>query len=235
MASAGIASRRKAEELITGGRVKVDGAVVKTLGYKVSGTEMIEVDDKPIQKEEKVVYILNKPKNVITSAKDDKGRLCVNDIVDTPYRLFPIGRLDYESTGLLLMSNDGDLANKILHPRFAIPKTYEVTAKGDITIKEISKLKKGVTLDDGHKTSRSEISYIDSNPNKNTHRYIVTIYEGHNREIRKMFKAIGAEVIRLHRIKEANIELGDLKAGEYRRLKIHEVKLLKRYLDREDL
>ena len=235
MASAGIASRRKAEELILEGRVKYDGEVITTLGFKVSDSEKIEVDNKPIQKEEKVVYLLNKPKNVISSVKDDKGRTCVSDIVQSEYRLFPIGRLDYESSGLLLMTNDGDLANKILHPRFLIPKTYEVTAQGDITIKEIAKLKKGVVLDDGHKTGKADIQYIDSNPNKNTHRYIVTIYEGHNREIRKMFETIGAKVIRLNRIKEANIELGDLRPGEYRRLKIHEVKMLRQYLDRDDI
>ncbi len=235
LANAGVASRRKAEELIVEGRVKVDGEVITALGYKVNGNEIIEVDGRPIRKEEKVVYLLNKPKNVISSVRDDKGRLCVSDIVQSEYRLFPIGRLDYESSGLLLMTNDGDLANKILHPRFSIPKTYEVTAQGDLTIKEISKLKKGVVLDDGYKTGRADIRYIDSNLNKKTHRYIVTIYEGHNREIRKMFETVKAKVIRLNRIKEANIELGDLRPGEYRRLKIHEVKMLRQYLDRDDI
>ena len=235
LADAGVASRRKAEELIKNGDVKVDGEIITTLGYKVTGEEDIEAKGQKIKKEEKVVFILNKPKNVISTVKDDKGRLCVGDLIETDYRLFPVGRLDYESSGLLIMTNDGALTNKIIHPKFRIPKVYEVTVKGDITIKEISKLKKGVVLDDGFKTGKCEIYHVDSNPNKKTHRYIVTIYEGHNREIRKMFKTVGAEVIRLHRTKEACIEIGDLRSGEYRRLKIHEVKMLKRYLDGSDL
>lgn len=232
LAASGIASRRKAEELIKAGRVRVDGVTITSLGYKVSGSEDIKVDGKPIQREEKVVYIFNKPKNVITSMRDEVGRPCVGDYFqEVPYRLFPVGRLDFASSGLLIMTNDGDITNKIIHPRHQIPKTYEVTVIGNLSIKEISKLKKGVILDDGHKTGKADIYYHGSNPEKNSHRYTITIYEGHNREIRRMFEVFACSVIRLHRIKEANIELGNLKSGVYRRLKIHEVKMLRQYLD----
>ncbi len=235
LAAAGVASRRKAEELIEKGRVSVDGVTITSLGYKVSGSEDIKVDGCPIQKEEKVVYIFNKPKNVITSLADEIGRPCVGDYFkEVPYRLFPVGRLDFASSGLLIMTNDGDLTNKIIHPRYRIPKTYEATVFGNLSIKEISKLKKGVVLDDGYKTGKAEIFYHGSNAEKGLHRYTITIHEGHNREIRRMFEVFGCSVMRLHRIKEANIELGNLKVGAYRRLKIHEVKMLRQYLDELD-
>ncbi len=235
LAQCGVASRRKAEEMILKGVVKVDGQVVDTLGYKVAPDQKIEVFGKEIKREEKVVYILNKPKNVISSVSDDKGRVCASDLISSPYRLYPVGRLDYESSGLLIMTNDGELANQILHPRFSVPKTYEVTVKGTVTQEQLNQLKRGVTLSDGYRTGSAKISLVAKNDNKKTLRLLITISEGHNREIRKMFELFNAEVVRLHRIKEANLSLGDLKSGEYRRLKIHEVKLLKKYLDMGDL
>jgi len=180
--------------------------------------------------EEKVVYLLNKPKNVITSVSDDKDRTTVIDLIDCKYRLYPIGRLDFDSSGLLLLSNDGDLTQKMLHPKFEVDKTYEVTINGLIKRDEIERLEKGVYVD-GRKTAPAIIQLKRTNENKETSFLEVTIHEGRNREIRKMFETQGYKVIRLNRIKEANITLGKLQPGEYRQLKPIEVVKLKKYLE----
>ena len=230
IAESGYCSRRKAEQLITDGRVTVNGALINELGFKASFSDDIRIDGIALQKEEKVVYLLNKPKNVISSTSDDKGRICVTDLIDCDYRLYPLGRLDYDSTGLILLSNDGELMQKIIHPKFEVEKTYEVTIDGLIKDNEITKLENGVKIDD-YVTSNAKINLIRQNNNKYTSFLTITIHEGKNREIRKMFASIGYKVIRLHRIKEANIELGNLKSGEYRRLKPFELMKLKKYLD----
>lgn len=204
--------------------------VVDTLGFKVSCDSVIKVDDNVINKEEKVVYIINKPKNIISSVKDEKGRDTVIDLVDSPYRLFPVGRLDFDSSGLLILTNDGELTNMIIHPRYKIPKVYEVTINGLITPDEIKTLENGIRVDD-YVTSKARIVLVSSNNNKKTSHMTMTIFEGHNRQIRKMFETLGYTVTRLHRIKEANIEIGNLKLGAYRRLKPFEVVSLKRYLN----
>lgn len=204
--------------------------VVDTLGFKVSCESVIKVDDNVINKEEKVVYIINKPKNIISSVKDEKGRDTVIDLVDSPYRLFPVGRLDFDSSGLLILTNDGELTNMIIHPRYKIPKVYEVTINGLITPDEIKILENGIRVDD-YVTSKARIVLVSSNNNKKTSHMTMTIFEGHNRQIRKMFETLGYTVTRLHRIKEANIEIGNLKPGAYRRLKPFEVVSLKRYLN----
>ena len=234
IAECGITSRRKAEELILSGRVKVDGVIIDTLGTKVSGDNIIEVDGKIINKEEKVVYIINKPKNIISSVKDEKGRDTVIDLIDTPYRLYPVGRLDFDSSGLLLLTNDGELSNRIIHPKFKIPKVYEVTIDGLINDQEIHKLENGIEVDD-YISAKAKIQLISQNPNKKTSHLKMTIYEGHNRQIRKMFEKVGYTVIRLNRIKVANIELGNLNVGAYRKLKPFEVVSLKKYLDNGEL
>lgn len=183
-----------------------------------------------MKKEEKVVYLLNKPKNVLSAVSDDRSRPCVSDLVDVSYRLYPVGRLDFESSGLLLLSNDGDLCQKMIHPKYKIPKVYEVTVKGLIKDDDLKLLRNGIVLD-GIKTQKAKVEVMAKNPNKQTTKLKMTIYEGRNRQIRRMMEYCGYDVIRLHRIKEANIELKDLRPGEYRRLKIHEVKELRRYLD----
>lgn len=233
IAECGIASRRKAEELITEGRVKVDGIVVDTLGFKVRGDQKIEVDGQVINKEEKVVYILNKPKNIISSAKDDKGRTTVVDLIDTPYRIFPVGRLDFDSSGLLLMTNDGELANMLIHPRYKVPKVYEVTIDNVITNEEIYKLEQGVKVDN-YVSAKAHIKRLKVNNNKHTTTLKMTIYEGHNRQIRKMFATLGYTVVKLHRIQEANLTLDNLPSGGYRKLKPFEVVTLKKYLNRSE-
>lgn len=230
IAESGLCSRRKAEQLILEGRVRVNGVIIDTLGCKASFNDEILVDNKPLKKEEKLVYILNKPKNVISSSSDDKGRKTVIDLIDSKKRIYPLGRLDYDSSGLILLSNDGDLMQKIIHPKNKIEKVYEVKIDGLITLQEINKLEKGIRIDN-YVTAPSSFKLIKTNQNKKTSFLQVTIHEGKNRQIRKMFKAVGYNVIDLKRIKEANISLGNLKAGEYRLLKPFEVKQLKKYLD----
>lgn len=233
IAERGYCSRRKAEELIREGRVEVDGQKVDTLGFKVDRNASILIDGRPLNEEEKVVYLLNKPKNVISSVKDEKGRTTVIDLVDVPYRIYPLGRLDFDSSGLLLLSNDGELMQKLLHPRFEVDKTYQVTIDGLIREDEVQTLCDGVVIDD-RITAPAKVKLIRQNPNKYTSFLEVTIHEGRNRQVRKMFAAVGYSVIRLHRIAEAGLTLGNLKSGEYRRLRPHEVVSLKRYLDRGD-
>lgn len=204
--------------------------MVKELGTKVNFSDLIEIDGERIKLEETVVYLLNKPKNVISSASDEKGRTTVVDLIDTKYRLYPLGRLDYNSSGLILLSNDGKLMNRLIHPKNKVEKVYEVVIDGIISNSEINKLMNGVIIDN-YKTAPCKIKLNSINDNKKTSFLTVTIHEGKNRQIRKMFNTLGYNVIKLHRIKEANIELGDLKVGEYRRLKPFELKILNKYLD----
>ena len=235
IAASGYCSRRKAEELILARRVSVNGVLVDTLGTKADENDEIAIDGKVISKsEEKVVYLLNKPKNVISSASDDRGRKTVVDLIDSRYRLYPLGRLDYDSSGLLLLSNDGELMQKLIHPKYEVEKTYEVTIDGFISEKQIETIEKGVKIED-YVSAPAKVNLISYNDKKPSSFLEVTIHEGKNREIRKMFEAVGFTVTKLHRIKEATIELGDLKSGEYRRLKPFEIKKLRSYLDRNDV
>ena len=176
---------------------------------------------------------MHKPKNVISSVADDRGRRTVLDLVDTPYRLYPVGRLDYGSSGLLLLTNDGELMQEIIHPRYEIDKTYHVVINGLISEEEIQKLETGVMID-GRMTAPCTVKLLRQNENKKSSQLEMVIHEGRNRQIRKMMENIGYEVTKLHRTREACIELGDLKAGEYRQLKPHEIKKLKAYLNRRD-
>lgn len=230
IAAAGICSRRKAEELILSGKVKVNGTVVDTLGFKATPEDEITVNGEKLKREEKVYFILNKPKNIITSVTDDKDRKTVVDLIETDYRIYPVGRLDYDSQGLLLLTNDGELTNLLIHPKFEIEKTYEVTINGLITEEEIKKLRKGVVID-GYKTDYAKIYLQNQNENKKTSHLLVTIHEGRNRQIRKMFETLNYDVIRLNRIKEGILELGNMRPGEYRKLKPIEVKKLKDFLN----
>lgn len=230
IAESGYCSRRKAEELISSGHVSVNGFQITELGFKANASDVIKIDGKTLVREEKIVYLLNKPKNVISSASDDKGRTTVVDLIDSKYRLYPLGRLDYDSSGLILLSNDGELMQKLIHPKYEVEKVYEVTIDGLIKPNHIEKLERGVRIDN-YISAPAKIELLKQNENKYTSFLNVTIHEGKNREIRKMFASLGYKVIKLHRIKEANIELGNLKSGEYRRLKPFELKQLKAYLD----
>lgn len=234
MAASGVASRRKAEELILDGRVTVNGTKVTELGVKADYSDDIRVDGKQIKKEEPVVFLFNKPKNVISSCADEKGRKTVLDYIKEPYRLYPLGRLDFDSSGLLLVTNDGSLTYNILHPKYEVNKTYEVTVNKILERETIERLEKGVMVD-GRMTAPCKIVLKRINENKKTSFVEMTIHEGRNREIRKMFNTQGAEVIKLHRVKEANIELGNLKPGEYRKLKPFELTTLKKYLNGQNI
>ena len=226
IAQSGIASRRKADELTINGNVKVNGRVMKELGYDVLPDDTVEVNGRVISADEKKVYIaLNKPKGFVTTMSDDKDRLTVADLVsDIPERIFPVGRLDYNTTGLLIMTNDGDLANKLSHPRHHVEKTYRAKVSGVLSGKRMSALRKGVDIG-GFVTSPAKVTIV-----KQTEKSAIatiTIHEGKNRQVRKMFKAIGCPVQELTRIAIGDIQLARLKEGTYRKLTRQEIDYLK--------
>lgn len=225
IAEAGIASRRKAEEMIASGRVKVNGVTVKEMGVKVSGNDRVEVDGKEIGKEEKVYFLLNKPKKTICAVKDDKDRDTVVDLIDCKERIFPVGRLDYETTGLLLLTNDGEFANGLMHPRNHISKTYEVAVNGVLTDGMCALLEKGIELEDG-KTLPAEVFILNRSEKKNKTVLQITIQEGRNRQVRRMMEFFHCEVTRLNRIQYAFLDLDKLRQGQYRKLRMYEVRKL---------
>ena len=198
IASSGVCSRRKAEELIVNGKVKVNGKVVTELGTKVDNKDEIEVNNELIVKEEKEYYLLNKPRGVITSTSDDKGRTTVVDLIDTTSRIYPVGRLDYDTTGALILTNDGEFANILTHPKNNIDKVYLAKLNGIIKGEQINKLKDGVMLDDVLvKPSRVKLKKVD--PTKNTSMVEITIHEGKNHEVKRLFESVGFLVDKLTR------------------------------------
>ena len=226
IAEAGITSRRKAEDLIRTGRVKVNGTTVTEMGIQVSPQDRISVDGKEILREEKVYYLFNKPKHTICAVSDDHDReTVVSYFPDVRERIFPVGRLDYDTTGLLLLTNDGEFANLMMHPRSHIRKTYEVTVKGILTDQMCSMLEKGIELE-GYRTLPAEVVILQRSEMKNHTLLHITIQEGRNREIRKMMEYFHCEVTRLNRIQYAFLDLGHLRQGQYRRLRMYEVKKL---------
>lgn len=233
IAASGIASRRKAEEMIQQGRVKVNGLTVKEMGVKVSTQDRIEVDGHEINKEEKVYYLLNKPKRTICSVSDDKERDTVVDIIDCKERIFPVGRLDYETTGLLLLTNDGEFANGLMHPRNHIRKTYEVAVKGVLTDGMCALLEEGIELEDG-KTLPAEVFVLQRSEKKNKTVLQITIQEGRNRQVRRMMEFFNCEVTRLNRIQYAFLDLGNLRQGQYRKLRMFEVRKLMSIVNKND-
>ena len=222
IASSGVTSRRKAEELITAGKVKVNGEVVTELGTKVTDKDRIEVENVLIAKEVKEYYLLNKPRGVVTTTSDDKGRKTVVDLIPTNARIYPVGRLDYDTTGVLLLTNDGDLANILMHPASEVEKVYMAKLKGIIKGEHINTLKDGVKLDDQVvKPSRVKLKKVD--PKTNTCMVQITIHEGKNHQVKRMFESVGFEVLKLKREKEAFFDLKDLQSGEFRKLTPKEV------------
>ncbi|MEC0372068.1 pseudouridine synthase [Paenibacillus chibensis] len=219
LAQAGIASRRKCEELILAGKVEVNGETVTTLGTKADPEQdIIMVEGKPIRNESKIYIMLNKPKGVITSASDPKGRKIVTDYVKgIKERIYPVGRLDYDTEGLLLLTNDGEFANMLTHPKHHVPKTYLATVEGIPHGSELDKLRAGIQLEDGM-TYPAEVEYKDIDTEKNEAVITITIHEGRNRQVRRMFEAIGHKVIRLKRISFGDLLLQNLKRGLYRHL-----------------
>jgi 23S rRNA pseudouridine2605 synthase len=227
IAHSGVASRRKAEELIKEGRVKVNGKVVKELGVKVTPNDKVTVNEVQIEREEPVYFLLYKPRGVISSVKDDKGRKVVTDFMPRMLeRIYPVGRLDYDTSGLLLMTNDGDFANLLMHPRHGVEKLYVVKSKGIPSKEQLRKLEKGIVLEDG-KTAPARVKMLSADTKKNTAIVEITIHEGRNRQVRRMFDAIGHEVLKLKRERYGFLTLNGLSAGGMRELTPHEVKQLR--------
>ena len=230
LSSCGIASRRKSEELILAGKVKVNGKVVTELGTKVSEKDEVEVENMEVYKKEKEYYLLYKPEKTICSVSDEKGRTTIVDLIETDEKIFPVGRLDYDTTGLLLLTNDGELTNKLTHPKGYVEKTYIAKVSGIVTGKEIHELEEGIELE-GVKTkkARAKLKKIDKKNNKT---YVeLTITEGRNHQVKNMFAALGHKVLKLKRISYAFFNLEGMKIGEYRRLTAKEVKQLYNYVN----
>lgn len=225
IAQSGIASRRHAEELIKSGRVKVNGIVVTELGTKVEKNQPIEVDGVRLSKEEPVYFLLYKPRGVVTTASDDKKRKTVVDLIPTDMRIYPVGRLDYDTTGVLLLTNDGTLTNLLTHPKNKIDKVYRVKVKGIAKAEQIIPLQEGVVID-GVKTAPAKVKLRKTDPSKNTSMIEITIHEGRNHQVKKMMQAVGLDVLKLTRIRFAFLTLDGLTSGNYRKLNPKEVKRL---------
>ena len=232
IAHAGIASRRKAEELIKQGLVTVNGQVVRELATTIKSGDRVEVNGQPIYNEEKVYYLLNKPRGVISSVTDDKGRPTVVDLLpNVTERIYPVGRLDWDTSGALILTNDGDFTDEMIHPRNEIDKVYVARVKG-VADKEILRpLTKGVKID-GKKTKPAVYEILKVDPVKNRSIIQLTIHEGRNHQVKKMFLAYGVKVTYLKRISFGDFVLDDkLPRGSYRRLTEEEKTILKRYLN----
>jgi len=228
LANQGICSRRKAEEYILDGKVKVNGKIVTELGTKIIiGEDIIEFQDKVVEEDTKKVYILlNKPIDYVTTVKDQFNRNTVIDLVKgVGTNVIPVGRLDMYTSGALILTNDGDFIYHVTHPKHEVTKTYNVTLRGKISKEDVEKLKNGVTIED-YTTSPAEVKILKIDEEKNISRIQIKIHEGRNRQVRKMCEAIGKNVIALHRAKIGNIDVKDLKLGEWRYLKQNEVDCL---------
>ena len=225
IANSGYASRRKAEELIKQGRVTVNGEIVRELGQKASYADTIMIDGEALKKEDKEYILLYKPRDVVTTSSDDKHRKTVIDLVETPKRVYPVGRLDYDTSGVLLLTNDGELTNLLTHPSSNIEKVYLVKIDEAVNPHVLKKLETRVIID-GKKTAPAKVKVKKIDKKKNKSLIYLTIHEGRNHQVKKMFEAIGYKVAKLKREKFAGLDLHSLKSGEWRRLSVHEVKVL---------
>ena len=232
IANSGIASRRKAEELIKDGKVKVNGNVITELGTKVTDKDKIEVNNKPIIKEEKVYFLLNKPRGVITSTKDEHERKTVIDLIDTDKRIYPVGRLDYDTTGAIILTNDGEFANILMHPSNKIDKVYLAKIDGIITGEAINNLKDGIMLD-GVRVIPSRVKLKKVNQENNTSMVEITIHEGKNHEVKRLFEAVGFRVDKLTRKSIGIFNLEGISSGEYRPLTHKEVQIIYSYKNKK--
>ena len=229
IAMCGVASRRKAEELIEKGQVKINGEKVSELGTKVEiGADKVMVSGKEIKVIDKKYYImLNKPEGYVSTVNDQFDRPTVIDLIDSEIksRIFPVGRLDYDTSGLLLLTNDGDFTYRVTHPKFNMDKTYIAKIKGGINVSGLNRLRRGVKIDD-YVTSPAEVEILDAKDGITIVK--ITIHEGKNRQVRKMFEAVAAKVVELQRISIGKVELGNLPLGRWRYLTSHEISYLTR-------
>ena len=226
IANSGYTSRRKAEELILEGKVKVNNQIVKELGTKVKNNDVIEINGEILDNNKNYeYYILNKPRGIISSTKDEHNRKTVIDLINSKERIYPIGRLDYDATGIILLTNDGYLTNKLMHPSSNIEKTYVVKVKGLVTGIDLKKLRNGVIIDN-YKTAKAKVKLKKYDKAKDKSLVEITIHEGKNHQVKKMFEAVGHDVEKLKREKYANLDLTGLKSGEYRKLTNKEIAIL---------
>lgn len=224
---AGIASRRRADELISSGMVAVNGRMERSLGSKaIWGIDSITVNGEPIPDPPRKIYlVLHKPFGYVSTLRDPEGRPTVRDLIEhVKERVYPVGRLDFDTQGLLILTNDGELAYRLMHPRFHIPRTYKVTVEGSISDKSVGRLRKGVALDDGP-AGPAHIKIIERGQERSVVR--ITIFEGRSREVRRMFEAVGHKAVKLIRIGYGSLHLGELKVAKSRPLRDLEVKALR--------
>jgi len=231
LSRAGVASRRKAEELIAGGLVRVDGRIVTTPGVTVAPeTTSVEVNGLPVQSEKKIYLLLNKPAGYLCALKDRFGRPLVTDLIrDISQRVYHVGRLDLDSEGLLLLTNDGDFAQRLTHPRHQIDKTYLINLRGPLDNRAAEMLRKGPRLDDGFQTAPARVKIL----NRDRTRIEVSIREGKKRQVKRMLKAVGNKVIYLKRVAIGTVALGDLPRGKWRKLTTREIETLKNMAENE--
>lgn len=229
LAEAGVASRRGAVEIISSGKVQVNGKTILEPGYDTKEKDIVMVDNKILEKEKHVYFLMNKPAGVVTTVKDEKNRKTVIDLldqVDSLNRVFPVGRLDYDTAGLLLLTNDGNLNYYLTKPNFEVKKTYLARVEGLVNKYIIKQLKTGVAIEHGYVTKRAEAKLEEVNVKLKTSLVRLTISEGKNRQVRQMFEALGYPVKNLTRIEYDTLVLDGVERGTYRPLKIHEVKKL---------
>ena len=227
LANSGVASRRKCEEYILQGKVKVNGEIVTELGTKInSEKDIVEFENKTVKESTRNVYILlNKPIGYVTTSDDQFGRDTVLDLVKVKERIVPVGRLDMYTSGALILTNDGDFVYKVTHPKHEIEKTYTVTIKGIVQKSEVEELRKGVKIED-YTTKPAKVKILKTDSEKDVSRLEITIHEGKNRQVRKMCEAVGRKVLALHRSKIGNIGVKDIELGKWRYLSSKEVEQL---------
>lgn len=228
IASSGYASRRKAEELITSGKVFVNGEKVTLLGTKVNGDDDIVINGVHLKREDYVYFLLNKPRGVISSASDEFGRKTVVDLIDTDKRIYPVGRLDYDTTGLIILTNDGDFANMLMHPKNKVPKKYVAKLNKAMAIADLKKLQDGVMVD-GKICKPVKVKLKKNDTEEDYSLVEVTLIEGRNHIVKKLFKELGYLVDKLTRVEYAFLNADNLKSGYYRTLTLKEVKKLYEY------